>query len=149
MLDKLCQPGGLSLGGVYVSDDGLRGYYDTLVSGDPRTVWMTSRTSRGVNFDLPGALIPELPHGLAYCALTADELTIACEAGPPLVTGTQLWQATRRSRDEPFGTAGALRELKHTAQNGDPSFTADGTQLVYASDIGGDNDLYVAECACQ
>jgi hypothetical protein len=149
MLDKLCRPGGFSLGGVYVSDDGLRLYYDTVVSGDPSAVWMTSRASRGVDFNLPGAPIPELPRGLGYCALTADELTIACEAGPPLTTRTELWQATRRSRDEPFGTAGAIPELEGMAQDGDPSFTADGTQLVYASDIGGDNDLYVAERACR
>jgi hypothetical protein len=149
-LAPLCPPPSGALGGIYLSDDGLRLYYDTSAGGKPSVLQMTSRPARDAMFTSAGEAVAGLSHGLGYCALSADERTIACESDTSLSSRPQLWQAARPTRDAPFGPAAAIPELLDATQDdGDPSFTADGTQLVYAAAVDGNNDLRVAERTCQ
>jgi WD40-like Beta Propeller Repeat len=110
-------------------------------------VWVTSRISRNVDFG-QGTRVNGLPLGLGYCSLTADERSIFCEVGPP-ARKPQVWQATRPSLTAAFGPPSPVLELMSGDEDGDPSITADGTQLVYATTRSGSSDLRVFRRACQ
>jgi hypothetical protein len=147
-IDALCVTG--QLGGPFLSSDGLRLYYDVVVSGDDAVLMMTTRADRKVDFAGAGAQVGP-PGALRYCALDENELTAYCEntRGPK----AQLWQATRSSTDAQFDAGRPITEFAEAGvfEDGDPSITRDGRQLIYASGRGpnGTSDLVLAERACQ
>jgi WD40-like Beta Propeller Repeat len=126
-------------GGPYVSRDGKRLYYD--IDGE---VWMASRAGCGDGF------VGDAQVGLSggtYCALSGDEQTIYCEV---TTSGdAQVWQATRGSLTAGFGAMSPVAELASGSADGDPSLTADGRHLVFASTREGSNDIFIVDRACE
>jgi len=154
--DALCLVGARSIHGVWISDDGLRLYYDSVTAGERQQVWVTQRAQRGDAFAGVGARVEGLPEGMTYCSLSSDERTIYCEAAAPLLSGqdVQVWRAMRSDRAAAFGATAAdqaqpVPELASELVDGDPSITSDGTQLVYASGLDAAADLVLLERACQ
>lgn len=136
-------------GGAFLSRDGLTLYYNTRIDNQGEGVlYRTTRASTSDVFE-PGAPIPELTGGATkgYPALTSDELAIVFESsggGPDL----DLWIATRTTTADPFGTPDRIPELETTSNDGDASFTDDGTEIFFESDQPGSPDLYHATRAC-
>ena len=129
----ICVPQSDDIGGAYLSRDGLRMYYDRNQSGTRRP-WLTSRPTTAAPFTDGGAIIDSLPINLGWCTLTTDELTIFCEADLASEK-VQIWTATRSSLGAPFSTAGPMPALDGDLnRDGDPSISADGTELVISSD---------------
>lgn len=139
---------GVEIGGPWISPDGLRLYYNTRedVAGEGR-VYMTERSSRtqdfaaGTRVDIAGQVEN---HG--YVALADDERTIYFESGSPL----QISRATRAAIGDAFGPPTLVPQTNEaTSNNGDPSLTADGKLLMWASTRNaGQFDLYSITRSC-
>jgi hypothetical protein len=145
-LDELC-PTGVMIGGPFLSKDGLRLYFD-VVDGTVTEVRMATR-GQGGEFTEPAGSVgaPDLH----YIALDDDERTLYGENNSAGIT--QLWRTTRPSTNDPFPTGTPVAELRDGFEDGDPSLTSDGRQLVYAttrtSGSPGTSDIVMAERSCR
>jgi hypothetical protein len=135
--------------GAYLSRDGLTLYYNTRVDGFGEGVLYTTTRASTADPFTPGTPIAELSGGATkgYPALTFDELAIVFEStggGPDL----DLFIATRATTTDPWSTPARIPELETAGNEGDASFTADGTEIFFASDVSGSYDLYHATRSC-
>lgn len=139
--------------GPFVTGDGLTLVYNTLADGvGEGTLMISQRASRNAAFTA-GNAIAELSLGpnKGYPALSRDGLTLYYEGSGAGITHVQLWQASRPSLAEPFGTPALIPNVDDDDRSnvGDASITADGLELWFASDRGGSNDIYVATRSCE
>lgn len=125
----------------FLTSDGLRLYYSASLATGGQGLFTTSRGSPEAVFAtsvrLPGTGTnnPE-----ADPDLSPDELVLVFAATAPL----QLHFATRMSTAEPFGAQLPLTAIVAGGYDGDPALSADGCELFFISDRGGDRDLYRA-----
>lgn len=147
-LDALCV--GTTLSGPFLSRDGLALYANTSVDmiGEGH-LQVGHRASRADPFTSVTE-IAELSPGpnKGFAALTDDQLTIYFEEVSG-VSGLRLRQASRATSDAAFGAEEAVPGVALGPQDGDPSITADGLELVFASNATGDHDLYHSTRSCQ
>lgn len=107
------------------------------------------RAGRATALDPWGAveLIAELdvPVGNGWPTITADGLTLYFERDTGVTT--DIYRATRPTRDAPFAPGTIVTELSSADEDGDPELTRDGRTMLMASKRGtGDADIYIAAC---
>jgi len=125
---------------AFLSADGLRVFYATSIAGG-QVLRMSSRASTSAAFAAPvpipgtGTLAVE-----ADPELSPDELVLVFSANLPL----SLHAAVRASPGAPFGAPFALSSIVGSGYDGDPTLSADGCELFFISDRGGDRDLHRA-----
>lgn len=146
------QPIGVDGVGPALSFDGLTLFYNTgLDAVGEGQLYVTTRTTRGDPFGpgVPVVATQAMPrHG--YASLSPDGLLLLFEAetGPGGVL--ELWQLTRASAADAFDTPARIAELASGTDDADPSITADGRELFFASSRGGGKpQLYVASRGCR
>ena len=124
----------------HLSEDGLRLYFHARQESAPalpanRTdLWMSQRTS--VEIEDWGPRVPltilNTDATDANPSLTADELTIVFDRIPADGVGsTNLFMATRETRNEPFGEAVPLSSVNSIFDESAPSISSDGLTLFY------------------
>jgi hypothetical protein len=138
-----------NVNGAFITRDGLALYYNTLADGIGEGTLMMSTRASTTDLFAPGSPIPELMAGAnkGYPALSSDGLAIVFET-----TGgggdLDLYVATRATTTEPWGTPVPLAAANSASDDGDASFTDDGTELFFESNRAGSPDLYHATRAC-
>jgi hypothetical protein len=140
-LDALCAAG--TSGCPYVTADGLTLYYNDSVSNH---IAVSTRATRADPFPA-GTPITSLYTGIGCPALSADQLSIYYDGGGPVST----YVSTRPSLTSPFDPNGMSVFGTPTADNMDSSITADGVEIMFASDRPGGPgkwDLYRVTRAC-
>ena len=88
------------------------------------------------------------PLMLGYPALTADGLTIFVEGRTAIGEPTDTYQATRPSIGAPWGPLRLMPEISTPGEESDPSITADGLEIFYATETADSDDFFVATRAC-
>jgi hypothetical protein len=142
--DQLCPTG--QFGGPSISADGLTLVYnsslDAVAEGD---LYLSVRASRDAPFP-PGAKLAGLPAMVGYPVLSADRLRIWFEEeiGPDL----ELVTAERISPSDNFTNLQGLTELDTGTGNVDISLTLDEAEVYFASNRGGDFDVWHASRPC-
>jgi Tol biopolymer transport system component len=113
-------------------------------------LFVSSRPSVDSDFAVPVALSNVNSDNVeAWPAISSDGLVVFYEG-----TGSgfaDIYQTQRPSRSDSFGTPSRVVELSTTYSEGDPAFSADGSELYFASNRpGGDggSDLWVATRSC-
>ena len=128
----------------FISPDGLRIYY---AEGSTQVIQFASRGSTSSNFGTPVVLGGiTSASSQADPTLSEDELVIVFSSGRSGsgFMGGNLWYATRTTLNGTFGTPLPVPDLNTDSNEGDAHLSADGCQLYFSSDAGGDWDLYVA-----
>ena len=142
---------GTDVTAAYITPDGLTLYYMSGPAGTTTgTILVTTRATRTDAFaaGTPVSGLVGTTNGTP--ALSSDQLTLYYQAGatrPEL----DLFAASRPSIASPFGVANMLSVSTEGSADADPSITADGLELFFASDRPdsiGASDLYVATRAC-
>jgi hypothetical protein len=130
-----------------LSADGLHLY---LAIGSPQRIVMSAWNSGASRFNAPQQL-DELfsDTGDADPALSPDELVIVFTSRRNQGGGDSsgdLWYATRAAKTDPFAAPKRVPTLNVASfYDGDPALSPDGCRLYFASDRGGDFELYAAE----
>ena len=122
-----------SVGGAYVTPDGLNLYYNSILDvAQEGAIFVAARANRSVAFT-PGAAVTGLGTTAmsGYPALSIDQDTIYFESETGTGGDLELWQATRGAPDETFGTAVRVPGIATGME--DVSITADGLELYYAT----------------
>jgi Tol biopolymer transport system component len=124
--------------------DGLRVY---LAIGSPQRIAVSARSGPAGTFGIPQPLGELLSNaGDADPSLSSDELVLLFTSRRPGGAGIgDLWYATRASSAAPFGAPVRVPSVNTIADDGDPSLSADGCRLYFASLRTGDWELFVAE----
>lgn len=146
-LDALCPTGAV---GPTISADGLTLYYNRIeVPNLLGTVMVATRGSRDAAFGAE-ATVPTLSSStdlaFGYPSLSPDGLSLYISATS---NGLDIWLATRADSSSQFATPVPVDELNGPTLDGDPSITADGSQLFFASARAGDSDIYLARRSCR
>jgi Tol biopolymer transport system component len=138
---------GMSQHDPELSDDGLRMYYAPNPGGGQR-VHLATRATRGDPFG-PGAELAALTPAITVDpTLSPDELVLVYAGTPDVgTTPVDLYYATRSSTALEFTNPMPLTALNTTTQDADPALSADGCELVFASNrgAGGDRDIYIVD----
>jgi hypothetical protein len=122
-----------------LTPDGLRLYYAP--DGGGQAVRLASRASVGASFGSPSPVTGLGGGTTCDPSISPDELVIAYAR---VIAGKrQLYFATRSTVGAAFGGPIVLPGLASGGVDGDPELTADGCELFFASDRGGDFDIYV------
>jgi hypothetical protein len=138
--------------GPYLTPDGLTLVYsssvDTIAEGN---IYVSTRASRTVAFPLGTQIALPTGANVGYPALSGDALTIYFESETGAGGLTELWQASRATVGDLFGTPTRVPGVGQSgARDSDVSITADGLELYFSSVRGtGAFDLYVATRTCQ
>ena len=131
----------------WVSSDNLRMYYYRTEPGSQSLLKMSQRGSIASPWP-EGANINELNAlgSLAGPTLTVDELTIVFSGSNIAggLGGHDLWQASRTSLGNPFGSAVNLTGINTTASEYHPSLSSDGLTLYFVSNRNGTTQLFKA-----
>jgi hypothetical protein len=141
----------------WLSRDQLRLYYTSSLvppSATDLDIYMTMRASVTDTWSAP-ALVPGVQSSSDDdgATLTSDELEIVfMSKRPDGLGGFDLWDATRATTSDAFGSATLLDQLDTPADDVDPRFGSDDSTLYYARDTniqGNDNaDVWIATRAC-
>lgn len=126
-----------------VSADGLRIY---LAVGLPQRIMVSQRSSLGSTFGSVQQVqgVTANVGGDADPSLSPDERIIAFASSRSSSDG-DLYYATRADKDAAFGTPIRVPTVNaNGANDGDPTLSADGCRLYFASDRSGNWELYVA-----
>jgi len=123
---------------AFLTGDGRRLYYASSIAGGQ--VLLTA--SRASATDAFGAPVP-IPGAGTFAVeadpeLSPDERVMVFSATVPL----QLYAAVRASPAVPFGPPVHLTSIVGPGYDGDPALSADGCELFFISDRGGDRDLF-------
>jgi hypothetical protein len=108
--------------------------------------YFATRASTTSPFEAPQP-IPELVFSDATTMdifLTDDGLTLFYASSPPNGPG-DFFIARRRSTADPFSSIEPLVDLNTPASERDPWLSPDGTQFFFASDRGGNMNIYTAD----
>lgn len=125
----------------YLLPDGLTVIYSESDGAGGNRLRQATRSSRTVPFAAP-VMIP----GTGTISIEADpdlsrdRRVLAFSATFPL----QLYAAVRASPNAAFGAPFELSAINGPNHDGDPAFSADGCELFFVSDRGGNRDLYRA-----
>ncbi len=136
---------------AYITPDGLTLFYQSGTAGTTQgDLLVTTRATRTDTF-AAGTPVPGITGAYnGTPALSADQLTLYFQSGMS-TDELNLYQASRPDVTSPFGAATLVSVSISGSQDADPSITADGLELFFASDrqgsVGG-ADLYVATRAC-
>ena len=138
-LSNLNSSDGSARGTPFLSADGLTLYYYSNQAGGVgnRDLYASSRASPSAEF-FPGSLLqnvnsPAVDH---MPSLSADELLLVFISQRDQ-GNNDIWSAERSQRRSAFGAARALSELNTSLNEESPALSADGLELVFASDRGG------------
>jgi hypothetical protein len=124
-------------GTPFLSADGLTLYFFGIrAGGGDRDLWLARRASPSAAFGaavlLGGINSPE-PDQKPW--LSADELTLVFDSTrPSRFAATNLWLATRASRDVDFGTPSELPGINSDAIEEGPTLSADQLEVYFVSD---------------
>jgi hypothetical protein len=130
---------------AWVSPDGLRLYY-TYQTGSVFRLMVSARPPGSARW-MTGKVISELNQlssRLITCRLTSDEWTIFF-GGPDQQGGGaeyDIWKATRRNRNDPFGAPVNMNWLNSPANDLHAAPSADGLTLYFASERSGRYQLF-------
>lgn len=130
----------------FVCHDGLHVYLAPDAPGAQHIV-VASRASTGANFGAPVPIIEITdPAGDADPTLSLDERVIVFSSQRAGSGGaTNVWFAVRDMiTGGVFSTPLPVPDVNGDGNDGDPHLSADGCTLYFASDRGGDYDVYVA-----
>lgn len=121
-----------------LSADALRVIYSSSVGVGGQQLFIASCGSISDDFG-PPVLVPGSGTFTVEAdpELSPDELVLVYAATSPL----QLDVSVRATTGAPFGTPSPLT-VNAGGYDGDPAFSADGCELFFVSDRGGDRDLY-------
>ncbi len=125
---------------AYLTPDGLRVYYAENTA--PGNVLRVAARASVVDAFLPPIQLP----GAATFAVEADPdlspdervMVFSAQSGGPL----RLFTASRAEPTSPFDPPTPLTAISPTGLDGDPAFSADGCELFFISDRGGNRDLW-------
>lgn len=123
--------------------DGLALYFSSERSG-MGDVYVATRAGRGQPW---GAAVPVA--GVSEPTRREDQFwidptgTLIYFTNRSATTSTDIWRASRRAPDQPFGTAAPVSELDTISGDSDPWLSPDLRTLVFASDRDGMFDLYI------
>ena len=131
------------------SVDGLRLYFSSDRVNANRDIWVSTRSSRSVDFSTP-ARITQLSSSAADFgpSLSADEREAFIASDRPGGQGMDLWRAVRPDPSAPFGTPENVSTLNGFGYDTDPRLSLDGTELFFSSSRSGDQVLWSARRAC-
>jgi hypothetical protein len=112
-------------------------------------IWIAERASRSEDFgppsELPGINTSVREEGFA---LSPDGLTLYFASNRVVVLDMDLWVATRPDTSAAFGAPAALDVLNSPQQELDPTLSADGSELFFASDRNGSTQLFRSLRSC-
>ena len=144
-LDALCAAD--TVGGAWISDDGLRLYYTSALDQTSMGFLRVSvRSTRDDDF-AAGVLVPGLASGSmkGFPTLSADELEIWWQQGAP----SRLFTAARRSITDAFGVPEAVMPSTNLHDDGDASISGDGQTFEFSSTrLGGDWEYFEMTREC-
>jgi Tol biopolymer transport system component len=127
-----------------LSADGLHLY---LTEGNPRRIAISVRSNTNGNFGSPqdvAGLFSDA--GDADPSVSPDELVIVFSSRRNGSSTDELWYATRASKTAAFGTPALVPAINSGGNDeADPALSPDGCRLYFASDRGGNFELFVAE----
>ena len=109
----------------------------------------STRVDRASPFSTPTILTSVAPATNAeFPAISQDGLELFVSLGPPGEREVAL--ATRPDLEAPFGAAVVIPELASTSDDSDPDLSADGTELIFASNRPGsvEYDLWSSRRTC-
>jgi len=137
-------------GTPFVSLDGQRIYfYSNRQDAADLDLWLAAREPETGRFAAP-LVLSEL-NTRAYELLpwlTPDELMITFVSTRPTRAGSSdIWYATRTSRDVPFGAPALAASLNSDGDEGRAALSADGLNAFFSSDREGSLDLFAASRA--
>ena len=127
---------GDDISGPWVSQDGLRLYYDETIFGG-KMIKMAQRADTASDW-VPVRTFTELHTGSAsgsIASLSGDELTIIWQSSTRVGTvgGVDLWMATRSSISEAFSNIRPLYELNSAGDDQSACLLPDGLTLYFVS----------------
>lgn len=134
----------------FFTDEGKTIYFAPDPSSSERQhIWSATRPAIGQPFGAPsrvrginGDLVTVAD---ADPALSLDELVIVFSSTRPGGLGVgDLYYATRASRDADFGAPRAIPNVNSNSGDNDPMLSRDGCDVYFASDRGGNFDLYLS-----
>lgn len=111
-------------------------------------VEISTRASLNDDFERYAPVALEGPLMVGYPALSADGLTIFVEGRTAVGEPTDTYQATRASLADPWGPLRPMPEISTPGEESDPSITADGLEIFYATATADGDDLFVAARSC-
>jgi hypothetical protein len=130
----------------WISDDGLRLYLAPLV-GSSQSIVVASRSMTAASFGFPGPVpgLDAMVGNKADPALSPDERVILFTiAGSGPGPTSDIYYATRSGASLAFATPLLVPDINSVDIDGDPMPSRDGCRLYFASERGGDFDIYVA-----
>lgn len=105
-------------------------------------IFVATRASRAAVFGTP-VRVPELSTTKREAASsTTDNTTMVFESNRNGNNDTFL--VTRASAAVPWGTPATVASIATTSSDGSPALSADGLELYFDSDRGGDNEIFLA-----
>jgi WD40-like Beta Propeller Repeat len=129
--------------GPRLTSDELTAYLASSRTGESRA-YAATRASVSEEFAQPVQL--PLAPGVIWPTVTDDGLTLYAEGSLDGTVGkVDIWRATRKNPDDPFGALENVAAVNSEASDANPFAMNDGVVLYFMSRLQGSTDIYRAE----
>ncbi len=123
-----------------ISSDGLTLFFPSDRPGGEgsRSIWQATRESLADPFGTPTNVVAaNSPYREFSPKLSADGLALFFGSTRPGAGGSDIWQTTRSSTNDPFGVATIVESVNTTNNEDSPCLSADGLTLFFKSNRSG------------
>ena len=136
-------------GTPFITGDDLSLYFFSDRASDDaeaRAIWVSQRAGQELPFGAPRRVAELDAAGVELAPwLSLDELSVLFASDRPGGLGVvDLWQASRRRREDPFGDPVPLSELSSSENEGRAVLSADGRTVFFGSARDGNYDIWTS-----